>query len=230
MYENRRLIIITLIVSGFLFNTVSLSKSELFICEKVIDGDTIRLSNGEKVRLIGVDTPEFYHPLKPVEFYTKEAKMFTKKLVEGKRIRLEYDKEKRDKYERLLAYVYLENGTFLNAEIIKQGYGFAYTKYPFKYLEQFKKYEKEAREKELGLWKGKGEMEFRWLIKQKRKHIQLYEMANNLWGIRYKEFIKPRVKSGKLVKVLENLRQWINEYSNKDLASQLYKNGWLKLK
>jgi endonuclease YncB( thermonuclease family) len=219
------MLFLSLLISFFIF-----SNHDLFICEKVIDGDTIRLSNGEKVRLIGVDTPEFYHPLKPIEFYTKEATAFTKKLVEGKKVRLEYDNEKRDKYGRLLAYVYLEDGTFLNAEIIKQGYGFAYTKYPFKYLEQFKEYEKQAREKELGLWKGKGEMEFRWLMKQRRKPIELYEMANNLWGIRYKDFIKPRVKNEELTEVLRELRQWINEYSEKDLANQLYENGWLKLK
>jgi len=74
-------------------------------------------------------------------------------MVEGKKIRLEYDWQRKDKYNRTLAYVYLENGTFLNAELIKQGYGHAYTRYSFKYLEQFRKYEKEAREKKRGLWK-----------------------------------------------------------------------------
>jgi len=57
------------------------------------------------------------------------------------------------RYRRLLAYVYLMDGTFLNAEIIKQGYGFAYTRYPFKYLDEFRRYEKEARENRRGLWK-----------------------------------------------------------------------------
>jgi micrococcal nuclease len=74
-------------------------------------------------------------------------------MVEKKQVRLEYDWQKRDKYGRLLAYVYLEDGTFLNAEIIKQGYGFAYTKYPFKYLEEFRQYEREARNNSKGLWK-----------------------------------------------------------------------------
>jgi micrococcal nuclease len=73
-------------------------------------------------------------------------------MVEGKGIRLEYDWQKRDKYGRLLAYVYIEDGTFLNAEIIKQGYGFAYTKYPFKHLDDFRQYEREAREHNRGLW------------------------------------------------------------------------------
>jgi len=70
----------------------------------------------------------------------------------NEKVRLEYDQNKIDKYGRTLAYVYLEYGTFLNAEIIKQGYGFAYTIFPFKYLEEFRQYKKEARENERGLW------------------------------------------------------------------------------
>jgi len=227
--KNISLFVCVLTLFFCFFKSFSFS-ADWSICSKVIDGDTIHLENGEKVRLIGVDTPEFSHPIKPVQFYTREATIFTKKLIEGKKIRLEYDEQKRDKYDRLLAYVYLEDGTFINAEILKQGYGFAYTKYPFKYLDQFKEYEKSAREQELGLWKGKGELEFRWLEKQGRKPFKIYEMANNLWGIRYEEFIKPRVTSEDLAKTLEDLRQWVNEFSNRDLAKQLYQNGWLKTK
>jgi micrococcal nuclease len=125
-----------------------------FIVKKVIDGDTIVLSNGERARLIGVETPETKHPYKPVEYFGKEAYRFTKKMVEGKRVKLKFDWQDRDRYGRLLAYVYLLDGTFLNAEIIKQGYGFAYTKYPFKYLDEFREYEREARENKRGCGKG----------------------------------------------------------------------------
>jgi micrococcal nuclease len=58
----------------------------------------------------------------------------------------------KDRYGRTLAYVYLKDGTFLNAEIIRHGYGSAYTKFPFKYMEEFRRYEREAREKRRGLW------------------------------------------------------------------------------
>lgn len=129
---------------------------EKIYCTGVVDGDTIIVSikgAKERVRLIGVDTPETKHPKKPVQRFGKEAYHFTKEMVEGKEIRLEFDWQKRDKYGRLLAYVFLPDGNFLNAEIIKQGYGFAYTKYPFKYLEQFRDYEREARENKRGLWK-----------------------------------------------------------------------------
>ena len=138
---------IVLICLVFIYN----ARPQAHLVKRVIDGDTIQLSNGKIVRLIGVDTPETKHPRKPVEYYGKEASAFTKKMAEGKVVRLEYDQQKIDKYGRLLAYVYLSDGTFLNAEIIKQGYGHAYTRSPFKYLEQFRQYEKEARENKRGL-------------------------------------------------------------------------------
>jgi len=104
----------------FLLLFTACTNSQILICARVIDGDTIVLSNGEKVRLIGVDTPETKHSQKPVEYYGKEATAFTKKMVGGKVVKLKYDVQRRDEYDRLLAYVYLMNGTFLNAEIIKQ--------------------------------------------------------------------------------------------------------------
>ncbi len=90
--------------------------------KRVVDGDTLLLTNGEYVRLIGVDTPETKHPQKPVEYIGKEAYLFTQRMVEGKEVRIEYDQTRRDRYGSLLSYVYLMDGTFLNAEIMKQGY------------------------------------------------------------------------------------------------------------
>ena len=89
---------------------------------KVTDGDTIKLSDGTKVRYIGIGTPETKHPKKPVQFFGKEASEANKKLVEGKKVRLEYDVQKTDKYKRTLAYVYLEDGTFVNAWLVENGY------------------------------------------------------------------------------------------------------------
>jgi micrococcal nuclease len=122
----------------------------------MIDGDTVELTTGEKVRFIGVDTgmdtPETKDPRKPVQHFGKETTAFTQHLVQGKRVRLEYDQQRQDKYGRTPAYVLLEDGTFVNAEIICQGYGFAYTRFPFKYLERFRQLEREAREAKRGLW------------------------------------------------------------------------------
>jgi len=122
----------------FSLSAVASHKSLLMrhIVTRVVDGDTQILDGHERVRLIGVDTPETKHPNKPVEYYGKEATAFTKKMLQGKTVRLEFDQANahKDKYKRALAYVFLWDGTFLNTEIIKQGYGFAYTRFPFKYM------------------------------------------------------------------------------------------------
>jgi micrococcal nuclease len=132
------------------------------IVERVIDGDTLVMENGERVRLIGVDTPETKHPNKPVEHFGKEAAAFTQRMVEGKRVRLEFDPANASRahkdstqQRRTLAYVFLEDGRLLNAEIIKQGYGFAYTRFPFARMEEFRHLEREAREQARGLWSSK---------------------------------------------------------------------------
>jgi len=128
---------------------------------RVVDGDTLVVSpnpnpassEGDRVRLIGVDTPESVAPNRPVERFGKEASEFTRRLAEGRRVRLVFDPaQTQDRYGRTLAYVYLEDGTFLNAEIIRQGYGFAYTRFPFAYLEEFRALEREARDARRGLW------------------------------------------------------------------------------
>ena len=151
MYRKYSHIIFPLVLI-VLFPWVLSNAQNVVRTERVVDGDTLLLTNGEYVRLIGVDTPETKHPRKPVEYFGKEAYLFTKRIVEGKEVRLEYDQTRRDRYGRILAYVYLMDGTFLNAEIIKQGYGFAYVKYPFKYMEEFRQYEREARESRSGMW------------------------------------------------------------------------------
>ena len=121
-------------------------------CDRVVDGDTLELEGGERVRLIGVDTPETVDPRRPVQYFGKEASAFTRRMVEGQRVRLDYDQQRQDRYGRTLAYVYLEDGTFVNAEIIRRGYGFAYTSFPFRYADEFRGHEREARESRRGLW------------------------------------------------------------------------------
>lgn len=121
-------------------------------CERVIDGDTVVLDGGERVRLIGVDTPEVHHPSKPVQYFGRQASAFTERLVEGKLVRLEYEQRRRDRYGRTLAYLRLEDGTFVNLEIIRMGYGFAYTKFPFRYMDEFRAAERAARTNNAGLW------------------------------------------------------------------------------
>ena len=123
------------------------------VVERAVDGDTIVLVGGERVRYIGMDTPELHHPKKPVQFYAREAWLFNRQLVEGKPVRLEFDVEPRDKYGRLLAYVFLEDGTFVNAEMVRQGYARILTIPPnVAHHEQFLTLEREARTARRGLW------------------------------------------------------------------------------
>lgn len=124
---------------------------------RVIDGDTIVLSPNEKVRLIGVDAPETAHPRKVVECFGKNAKEFTRAAVEGKTVRLVFDeantrRKHKDKYGRTLGYLYTEEGIHLNAELIRQGYAHAYTRFPFRYIVEFRQMERLARSQAVGLW------------------------------------------------------------------------------
>ena len=151
-------LIILLILAPVITNAENKSSfsNKFYYCSYVIDGDTIVViidGKKEKVRLIGVDTPEKDGPYTKKEPFSREASAFTKKITEGKKVRLEYDWQKRDKYARLRAYVYLENNTFLNAEIIRQGYGTVFRKFRFKYRNDFIRYEQEARDNKRGLWK-----------------------------------------------------------------------------
>lgn len=139
--------------------------SETYTVTRVVDGDTVVLNDGQKVRLVGVDTPEFHYSKKlekdavrshrdmaTIQALGKRASEFTKTLLLSKKVALEYDRQHNDRYGRTLAYIILPDGTNVNKEIVKQGYGVAYTKYPFKYMEEFRAAEREAREKKRGLW------------------------------------------------------------------------------
>ena len=125
----------------------------------VIDGDTIEVNMDgtiERVRLIGVDTPETQEPDNPVECFGEAASNFAHQLMDAKSVRLEGDtiNTNRDRYKRLLRYAYLNDGTFINAEIIKQGYGFAYLNFPFTKSDEFANYQNEAQKAARGLWAG----------------------------------------------------------------------------
>jgi micrococcal nuclease len=121
------------------------------------DGDTITVDmNGteERIRMIGVDTPETQDPRKPVQCFGKAASNFTKNLIGDNPVRLEADSQSdnRDRYNRLLRYVYIPDGRLVQAEIIREGYGFAYTSFPFELSEEFKSLQSQARAENRGLW------------------------------------------------------------------------------
>lgn len=130
-----------------------------YAVKAVSDGDTFVVDmdgTEERVRLIGVDTPETQRPNSSVQCFGKAASDYTTNLLSGKSVRLEADStnSNRDRYQRLLRYAYLDDGRLVNAELIKEGYGFAYVQFPFLKMEEFKSYQQVARENNKGLWGG----------------------------------------------------------------------------
>jgi micrococcal nuclease len=125
---------------------------------KVVDGDTFDINvSGQtvKVRMIGVDTPETVDPRKTVQCFGIEASNMTKKLILDKTVTLKNDPTQgiSDKFGRLLAYVYRDDGLFVNQYLIENGYAHEYTySTPYQKQDDFKKYSKVAKENRLGLW------------------------------------------------------------------------------
>lgn len=127
--------------------------------KRVIDGDTIEIETGQKVRYIGMDTPELHDPRKPIQCFAQEAYLKNKELIEGKTIRLEKDISETDKYGRLLRYIYLQenNATteaiFINNYLVENGYAFVATFPPdVKFAGLFVQSQQKARNNHAGLW------------------------------------------------------------------------------
>jgi micrococcal nuclease len=138
-----------------------LSRMTRAVVVRHVDGDTVYVSiprppkgvkRYESVRFIGVDTPETVHPQKTVECFGKEASEFTRRHLLNQSVFLAFDWQLRDRYDRLLAYIYLADGSCFNATLVREGYAHAYTRFSFRFLEQFRALEREAREGERGLW------------------------------------------------------------------------------
>lgn len=138
----------------WLLNPDSLKEGMEAEVVRVIDGDTFVIKFEEKlltVRLLGVDTPETVHPFKPIQYFGIEASSFLKNRLQGQWITLEFDANKIDKYGRVLAYAFV-NGEMVNKEVLTKGFGYAYTRFPFRYFDEFVDLENQAREARVGLW------------------------------------------------------------------------------
>lgn len=130
-----------------------------------VDGDTVRvritrppagLGVVETIRMLGVDTPETVHPNRAVERFGKEASDFTKARLLNKNVYLAFDWDLRDRYGRLLAYIYTGDDAgkpaCFNAALIREGYAHAYTRFAFQFADEFRALEQEARQERRGLW------------------------------------------------------------------------------
>jgi micrococcal nuclease len=120
---------------------------------KIVDGDTIHVDGDIKVRYIGIDTPETKHPTKGLEPFGREATEANRRLVMGKRVLLVKDVSETDRYGRLLRYVFLEDGTFVNLKLVEDGFARVSTYPPdVRFADLFLEAERKAREGGRGLW------------------------------------------------------------------------------
>lgn len=154
----KKWILFIIMVLLFIPFSVKATTKDIVSFSKCIDGDTIEViknNNKTKIRLLAVDTPETKHPTKGEEPYGKEASHFTcEQIRKSSTIELEYDEnsEKQDKYNRVLAWVWTD-GSLLQEALIKKGYAkVAYLYGDYTYTSLLQKYEKEAKEKNLGIW------------------------------------------------------------------------------
>lgn len=138
----------TLLVAGMA--RAAFAQSDTVV--RIVDGDTLVLQAAGTVRLIGIDTPETVDPRVPVQVFGAEASAALRQMVANRQVRLAFDQQHKDKYGRTLAYLYLADGTFVNLEMVRQGYAHAYLDYPFQHMQQFRAAEREAREARRGLW------------------------------------------------------------------------------
>lgn len=119
----------------------------------VIDGDTVELGDGRRVRLLGINTPEVAHHGRPGEELGEKAKRFLERRLKNKKVRLRYDIQRRDRYERLLAHIFLEDGRNINTLLLQKGLAHALFKWPnIKHIENYYAQERQARQQGKGIW------------------------------------------------------------------------------
>jgi len=129
----------------------------LYSIAHFVDGDTIAVDmdgHEETVRFIGVDTPETHKPNTPVQCYGPDAAAYTKSLIGSNKVRLQADNldTNRDRYGRLLRYIYLPDGTLVQDRLVSEGYAFAYTQFPFEKKQQMVDEQQQAKMAGKGLW------------------------------------------------------------------------------
>ncbi|MEE8431156.1 MAG: thermonuclease family protein [Candidatus Desulfatibia sp.] len=138
----------------------------------VTDGDTIVLADGRHVRYIGINTPEIEHEHQKAEPYGYQAKKYNEKLVFSKTIRLQFDRERHDRFGRLLAYVFLLDGTFINQAMVAQGYAYLLPQKPnIKYAKILLQTQREAMSAQKGMWREMAEEEGGYLGNRRTKRF-----------------------------------------------------------
>ncbi len=171
----------------------------------VFDGDTFRSRSGEKIRLLGINAPEIAHANQPAQAYGEKAKRRLRALILNQSVQLRLDRDKRDKYGRVLAQVYLRDGRWVNKIMLREGLAHVYTFAPnFYWADALLKAERMARSDMRGMWKSE-----RWRILDasdiNNKHIGQFHLLRG-----YVNGVRPwRLRLGKLtITVPRDSRQW----------------------
>lgn len=170
--------------AGLLISATSSVNQRWFSVKWVSDGDTIVLSDGRHVRYIGINAPEIAHDNHKAEAYGCAAKKYNQSLVLSKKVRLEFDKEKHDRYGRLLAYIFLSDGTFINKRMIEKGYAYVLHLSPnVKYDGVLLKTQRDAMSAKMGMWHNWNEKEHTVYVgskKSKRFHLKTCAYAKRI--------------------------------------------------
>ena len=146
----RKTLIATLIIALF---SLSFAASPCFVIRYVYDGDTAVLATGEEVRYLGIDAPEIGHGGEKSDYMALESRNYNLNLVRNASVRLEFDEERKDRYGRLLAYVFLENGDMVNALMVRKGFAFVLLKKPnVKYFPHLLECQRQAITEKTGIW------------------------------------------------------------------------------
>jgi micrococcal nuclease len=142
-----------LFICAIFLDAMPAAAEEWLSVRKVYDGDTIELQNGVHVRYIGINAPEISHENLPAEPFALEAMAFNEKMVSSRRVRLQTDQETSDQYRRMLAYVFLNDGTFVNQEMVRSGLAYVlYTAPNTTYDDVLLKTQQEAMKTGKGIW------------------------------------------------------------------------------
>lgn len=153
MIRKRGLYFLVILLSVRLFSETAFVQEWIEV-KRVNDGDTIVLQDGRHVRYIGINAPEIAHRDHKAEAFGYAAKKYNQSLLRSKKIRMEFDKEKYDRYGRLLAYIFLLDGTFINKKMIEKGYAYALFRHPnVKYDRMLLQAQRDAMSAKHGLWR-----------------------------------------------------------------------------
>jgi micrococcal nuclease len=143
-------LIILILLQGLSLSLTSFAYNRVVF---VYDGDTVLLKNGARIRYLGINTPEIDHGGSKSEFMAHTAKDFNQKLVKDVLVRLEYDLERKDRYERVLGYVFLQNGNMVNALLVREGLAYVISIRPnLKYRGLLLEYQRKAIKESVGIW------------------------------------------------------------------------------